>query len=290
MTARPDADPRAEAARIREIAESYYDSSDADAFYMNIWGGEDIHVGLYATPDESIFDASRRTVETMAGMLGGLSERTRVLDLGAGYGGSARFLTAAFGCPVACLNVSEIQNDNNRRLNKEHGLESKIEVVHGTFEDVPVEDASVDVVWSQDAFLHSGDREKVFDEIDRVLKPGGRLIFTDPMQADDCPPGVLQPVYDRIHLDSLGSVAFYREQAKARGWSETGVEVMTEQLRNHYDRVRRELVSRYEEMCAVSSKDYCDRMLTGLQNWVSAADSGYLAWGILMFEKPTGRQ
>jgi sarcosine/dimethylglycine N-methyltransferase len=101
---------------------------------------------------------------------------------------------------------------------------------------------------------------------------------------------VLQPVYDRIHLDSLGSVAFYREQAKARGWRETGVQVMTNQLRNHYDRVRRELLSRYDEMCSVSSKEYCDRMLTGLQNWVSAADSGWLAWGILIFEKPDSRQ
>jgi ubiquinone/menaquinone biosynthesis C-methylase UbiE len=42
-------------------------------------------------------------------------------------------------------------------------------------------------------------------EVDRVLKPGGELVFTDPMQADDCPDGVLQPVLDRIHLESLGS-------------------------------------------------------------------------------------
>jgi len=275
------------AERVRQVAETYYDSADADAFYMNIWGGEDIHVGLYARPDESIFDASRRTVEKMAEVVGGLSERTRVLDLGAGYGGSARFLTASFGCPVACLNVSETQNAYNRRLNREHGLDGKIEVVHGTFEEVPVPEASVDVVWSQDAFLHSGDRERVIDEVDRVLRPGGRLVFTDPMQADDCPPGVLQPVYDRIHLDSLGSFAFYRTRARERGWREAGVLDMTGQLRTHYARVRAELLSRYDEMCEVSSRDYCDRMLTGLQNWVAAADNGYLAWGILLFEKPT---
>ncbi len=276
------------AERVRRVAETYYDSSDADAFYMNIWGGEDIHIGLYAHPQESIFDASRRTVERMAELVGGLSERSRVLDLGSGYGGSARFLAASFGCPVACLNVSETQNAYNRRLNREHGLDGKIEVVHGTFEEVPVPDASVDVVWSQDAFLHSGDRERVMDEVDRVLRPGGRLVFTDPMQADDCPPGVLQPVYDRIHLDSLGSFAFYRTQARERGWREAAAEEMTHQLRTHYARVRAELLSRHDEMCEVSSKAYVDRMLTGLQNWVTAADNGYLAWGILLFEKPAG--
>ena len=274
--------------RVRDIAETYYDSAEADAFYRTIWGGEDIHIGIYRTPDEGIVAASRRTVETMAELLGGgLSDRTKVLDLGAGYGGSARFIAAQFGCPVACLNVSAIQNAYNRRLNREHGLEAKIDVIHGTFEDVPVPDASVDVVWSQDAFLHSGDREKVMAEVDRVLKPGGRLVFTDPMQADDCPAGVLQPVYDRIHLDSLASFAFYRGQAAGLGWREGQTTPMPGQLRTHYERVHQELSGRYQEMCGVCSQDYVDRMLTGLRHWVDAGDRGYLSWGILIFVKPS---
>ena len=48
-----------------QVAETYYDSTDADAFYERVWGGEDIHIGLYE-PDTSIFEASRKTVETMA--------------------------------------------------------------------------------------------------------------------------------------------------------------------------------------------------------------------------------
>ncbi len=59
--------------------------------------------------------------------------------------------------------------------------------MHGVFEDIPEPDASVDVVWSQDAILHSDQREKVLPEVFRVLKPGGEFIFTDPMQADDVP-------------------------------------------------------------------------------------------------------
>ena len=39
-------------------AEEYYDSSEADAFYKNVWGGEDIHIGIYETPDEDIARAS----------------------------------------------------------------------------------------------------------------------------------------------------------------------------------------------------------------------------------------
>ncbi|MEO9962251.1 MAG: class I SAM-dependent methyltransferase, partial [Nisaea sp.] len=156
-------------------AEEYYDSSEADAFYKNVWGGEDIHIGIYNTPDEEIAQASRRTVETMALQIPGLGRKTRILDLGAGYGGSARHLAGTYGCHVTCLNLSETQNDLNRDKNVETDLDALIDVVHGSFEDIPAEDASVDLVWSQDAILHSGDRPRVLDEISRVLAPGGHV-------------------------------------------------------------------------------------------------------------------
>lgn len=271
---------------VAAVAEQYYDSREADQFYYNIWGGEDIHVGIYESEDEAIRPASRRTVERMAGTVPGFGAGTRVLDLGAGYGGAARYLASRHGCAVTCLNISETQNDTNRRLSAEQGLGDRITVLHGSFEDVPEPDAGYDVVWSQDAILHSGDRRRVLAEAFRVLKPGGHLVFTDPMQADDCPPGVLQPVYDRIHLDSLGSFAYYRRMAGELGFVERDVIDMTPQLRRHYFRVGEELRRNYDGITAVSSHAFVDRMLVGLENWVKAADSGYLAWGILHFQRP----
>ncbi|MEQ8506883.1 MAG: methyltransferase domain-containing protein [Rhodospirillales bacterium] len=267
-------------------AEEYYDSSEADAFYQNVWGGEDIHIGIYNTPDEEIAQASRRTVESMAGQLPNLGSDTRVIDLGAGYGGSARYLAGTFGCKVTCLNLSETQNNLNREKNAETGLDSLIDVVHGSFEEVPAEDGAFDVVWSQDAILHSGDRPRVITEIDRVLTPGGHMIFTDPMQADDAPIGMLQPILDRIHLSTLGSFAFYRSEFAKHGFTEGQSTPMLEQLRTHYFRVGQELKGRYDEIVRLSGKAYVDNMLKGLDHWVDGADKGYLAWGILHFQKP----
>lgn len=272
------------AEKVRAIAEEYYDSADADQFYYNIWGGEDIHIGLYEETSE-IKTASRTTVETMAQMVNGLGRNTHVLDIGAGYGGAARYLAKNHGCPVRCLNVSETQNDTNRYLNRRQGLTALVDVIHGTFEDIPEPDQSFEVVWSQDAILHSGDREQVLREVHRVLKTGGEFIFTDPMQADNCPDGVLQPVYDRIHLQSLGSFEFYRETAEKLGFEMLETVDLTPNLRQHYTRVGEELRSNYDELIQCSSKDYLDRMLVGLDNWVKAADSGYMAWGILRFRK-----
>jgi ubiquinone/menaquinone biosynthesis C-methylase UbiE len=265
-------------------AESYYDSKDADNFYFNIWGGEDIHIGIYDETND-IAEASRRTVVEMAKVVAPITSDTRVLDIGAGYGGAARQLASAFNCHVTCLNLSETQNATNRRLTTAAGLEHLIDVQHGNFETIPAADESFDLVWSQDAILHSARRDHVLKEVFRVLKPGGRFVFTDPMQADDCPADVLQPVYDRIHLESLGSFAFYHQTARQLGFQDLGTADRTAQLLHHYTRVREELKSNYGQIIEVSSKDYVDTMINGLGHWIAAAQQGHLAWGIMCFGK-----
>jgi cyclopropane fatty-acyl-phospholipid synthase-like methyltransferase len=268
-----------------ELAEKYYDSNEADAFYIKVWGGEDIHIGLYKTPDENIARASRRTVETMAGQLTALNAESHLIDLGSGYGGAARYLAKNFGCYVDCLNLSKTQNELNRKKNLRSDLTHSIDVSHGSFEDIPASDDSYDFVWSQDAILHSGNRLRVLDEITRVLKPGGEVIFTDPMQSDGCPDGVLQPIFDRIHLATLGSFSFYRSELLKRGFEEVMVLPMLDQMRTHYIRVGEDLRSRYHEIVNLSGYEYVDKMLRGLEQWVDAADRGHLAWGILHFQK-----
>ena len=42
-----------------ETAEAYYDSTEADAFYQTIWGGQDIHIGIYHSDAEPVAEASR---------------------------------------------------------------------------------------------------------------------------------------------------------------------------------------------------------------------------------------
>ena len=266
-------------------ARDYYNSPDADHFYHSIWGGEDIHIGLYEHDREPIVDASRRTVAHMADLLGEPKPDWRVLDLGAGYGGSARYLADNHGCRVTALNLSEVENERNRSINKARNLDSLIDVVDGSFESVPAPDAEFDVVWSQDAFLHSGEREKVMREAVRVLKPGGVLIFTDPMADNACPEGVLDPILERIHLDSLGSPDFYEQTAADLGLKPIGFEDHTHQLPRHYGRVREELESREKDLADQISPEYIERMKRGLGHWVDGGQAGHLAWGIFRFRK-----
>ncbi|MGD9501531.1 MAG: cyclopropane-fatty-acyl-phospholipid synthase family protein, partial [Methyloceanibacter sp.] len=201
------------------LARDYYDSSEADEFYRTIWGGEDIHIGLYDR-DRDIGRASRRTVDRMAAKAGKLAGK-RVLDLGSGYGGAARALARTHGANVVCLNLSAVENERNRALTRKAGLADRIAVIDGSFDAVPFDDASFDLAWSQDAILHAPDRRAVLNEVARVLRPSGDFIFTDPMQADAIDDSeALKPIYERIHLPDLASVGFYRRELAERGFVE----------------------------------------------------------------------
>ncbi|RDI50606.1 glycine/sarcosine N-methyltransferase [Nocardia mexicana] len=261
------------------VARDYYNSQDADNFYFTIWGGEDIHIGLYDTPEEEIAPASRRTVRRMASKPN-LTADSRVLDIGAGYGGAARYLAATYGCHVCCLNLSEVENDRNRELNAQQGLSELIDVVDGSFEDLPFEDNQFTVVWSQDAMLHSGDRVRVLQEIMRVLKPRGEIVFTDPMASDSCDRSALRPILDRLHLESMGSPEFYRRELHRLGVDATEFEDHTPQLTTHYARVLQETERREAEISETVSAAYLSRMKVGLQHWVDGGHAGNLAWGI----------
>jgi len=266
-------------------AQEYYNSDDADNFYFTIWGGEDIHIGLYNSEDEPIFDASRRTIERMASKISNLDKDSKILDIGAGYGGAARYLAKKYGCQVVALNLSEVENERDRKMNEDQSLDHLITVVEGSFEEIPYPDFSFDVVWSQDAILHSGNREQAIKEVARVLKSGGDFVFTDPMQTDDCPEGVLQPILDRIHLETLGSPGFYRESAKKYGMKEIGFEEHASQLPLHYGRILKETENQEDELSGVVSQSYINNMKQGLNHWVNGGNNGHLTWGIFQLRK-----
>ncbi|MBT2384476.1 cyclopropane-fatty-acyl-phospholipid synthase family protein [Streptomyces sp. ISL-11] len=264
-----------------EAARRYYDTRDVDAFYNALWGGEDIHTGVYAHEGEPVADASRRTVDRVAAKAAGrLGPGSTVLDLGSGYGGPARRLAGSFGCRVVALNISGTQNERHRKTNEERGLDALIDVVTGSFEDIPYPDAHFDVVWSQEAFCHSGDRERVIGEAVRVLKPEGDLLFTDLMSADDDPPAALRAAVARLDVEALATPAFYRERLAGLGLAQVDFDDLSEHLLPHYLGLIEETARRAADLHDVISPAYLDRLLENLPLWADASRTGHLRWGI----------
>jgi sarcosine/dimethylglycine N-methyltransferase len=102
-----------------------------------------------------------------------------VLDIGAGLGGSARLLASAVGCRVECVEMSPDYCTGAQLLNRLTGLEERIKVHQGSALDLPFPDRSFDVVWMQNVGMNIADKRKLYGEIHRVLKPGGRYAFQE---------------------------------------------------------------------------------------------------------------
>ncbi|MFW6043788.1 MAG: methyltransferase domain-containing protein [Marinilabiliaceae bacterium] len=269
-----------------EVTRSYYNSQDAHNFYYQIWGGEDLHLGIYESENDTVYEASRRAIDRIASHADKIDENTKVIDFGGGFSGSARHLARKFGCHVTVLNLSETENERGRKMNKEQGLDHLIDVIDGSYDQVPFDDNTFDVVWSEDAMLHSPNKAEVIKEAFRILKPGGDLVFSDPMQTDNCDESVLQPIYKRINLSSMASPAYYRQIAKDAGFKEIEFEEMPQHLITHYARIHDETERQEEELKKTVSQEYIKNMKAGLMHWVNGGRQKNLTWGIFHFKKP----
>ncbi len=134
------------------------------------------------------------------------------------------------------MNLSKLQNQRNQQLNQAQNLAHLIEVKEGSFEDISYPDHSFDIVWSQDALIHSGNRRLVLEEIRRVLKPGGELILSDTLQSDNCSPDRLQPAFNRLQVNEAGSFLFYRNTLQELGFKEIKIVDLSEHVNIHYIR------------------------------------------------------
>lgn len=270
-------------------AQAHYNHELADKFYKHVWAGDDIYIGLGWQDEEtqtaSIAKACQQMVNQMRALLPNHQSGLRVLDLGAGYGATARHLVRQYGFRVDCLNLSEIQNLENQRLNQEQALTDHIQVFQGNFESLEFPDGVYQAIWSQDAFLHSDNRPAILHEVHRVLQEGGDIVFTDILQAETCPADALQAVLARFGLKSLATQSFYCRQAQELGWQVRTIQDISPHLVKHYQRVTRELDSNFEKLQQIFDPAYLAKVRQGMANWINTGEAGYLKWGMFHFNK-----
>ncbi|TIP15221.1 MAG: class I SAM-dependent methyltransferase, partial [Mesorhizobium sp.] len=119
-----------------------------------------------------------------------------ILDLGCGAGGVTLDLVARHGAAHATgFDVERPVIETAKRKAAAQGLQDRVSFVQGPPGPLPFTDASFDVVFSKDALLHVRDKDALFAEIFRVLKPGGVFAASNWMISHDGEPSADMKTY-----------------------------------------------------------------------------------------------
>src|SRR4051812_39880670 len=170
---------------------------------------------------------SQRTGERTRGAQ--ISHGSRVADFCAGLGGTVRYLAHKYGADVTGIELTPARASGAQELTRRVGLQGTARIVEGNVMEVPLPDASVDAVVSQEAFCHVPDVKRAVAEAFRILRPGGRVAFTDwianqPLTAADA-----QLMWQGMAIQPLRSIPEYRSLVESVGLSVISSTDLTEE-------------------------------------------------------------
>ena len=204
---------------------------EIDAFYVEFMKIQEI---LYP---EHWHMGAEEAIDTLA-QKAGLRKGMKVLDAGCGIGGPARYLAQKYECHVTGLNISEYQVNYAQEKTKAAGLDHRVGFKVGSFMEMPFDDNSFDLVWSQDAFAHGPDKKKIIEESYRVLKPGGILAFQDHLQVGPMTKN-LEEYCLFAACPGLGTLGGYEKLLQGAGFTVLWKEDLTDYYRADYlDRMK----------------------------------------------------
>jgi SAM-dependent methyltransferase len=152
--------------------------------------------------------------------LAGIQRDDRVLDVGGGIGGPARMLASQVGCPVTVLDLSADFCAAGEALTEWTHLTDRVTFVVASALAMPFADASFEVAWTIHASMSIADKPRLYAEIARILRPGGRFAFYDTIAGPNPPPIFPLPWADDPSYSFLLSPDAMRAQITAAGFAE----------------------------------------------------------------------
>jgi SAM-dependent methyltransferase len=215
-----------------------------------------------------------------------------VLDIGCGSGGVTLHL--ARSNPTARFTGFDVEQpviDHAARRARDEGLDGRAGFVRGDPGPLPFPDKAFDIVFSKDALIHVADKDSLFAEVFRVLKPGGLFVASDWLCGHDCEPSADMKAYLAAEGLNFGMASPGRYRSAMQGAGLVDI-VMTSRnswyrahARDELDRMTGPL---RERLAAAVGDSFVDKNIKTWQAMLRVLDSGEHCPTHLHARKPEG--
>jgi tocopherol O-methyltransferase len=207
----------------KDLIVEHYDV--VSPLYRSLWG-EHLHHGYWIRGDESKEKAQLQLIEHLANFAN-IKPRSRILDIGCGFGGSSLYLAKNFSASVTGITISSVQVEMAKRAAAEHCLDVNFLLMDA---EAMHFDQQFDVLWSVESISHYQDREKFFASAAKILKPGGIFAITDWFKKEN-----LTPAETRKHIEPIEKGMFVELQIMddyERYFRSNGLQILRREILN----------------------------------------------------------
>ena len=133
---------------------------------------------VYRTKSEDLDTAQIIKMDQIA-RLTNLREDDHILDVGCGWSGPALYFAENYGCRVTGINLSAVQREHGLDWAKQRGLEDRVSIDVCSVANMVYESESFDKIVFLESIIHMPNKEQIFRDCFRLLKPGGRLFVQE---------------------------------------------------------------------------------------------------------------
>ena len=262
----------------------HYD--ELDEIYREIWG-EHVHHGLWRSGKESVAEATDALSDLVGRQLAP-QRGNRVADIGCGYGATAQRLAERLGISVSGFTLSEEQAHVARARPGPLTFQ-----VHDWLENGEA-DGSFDHAYAIESTEHFADKQKLFHEVARTLKPGGRFLVCAWLAEDSPSPWevrhLLEPICREGRLPGMGDRGEYEAWAAAAGLRLLDYRDVSRQVRRTWSIVTRRvlgklLTTRRYRRLVLSPSTRNRQFALSLPRLILAYRTGAMRYGIFTFER-----
>jgi sarcosine/dimethylglycine N-methyltransferase len=164
-------------------------------------------------------DAVRLAAERL-----GLGATSRVLEIGSGIGGPARYLAHVTGCQITALELQPRVHAIAADLTRRCGLDGRVLHVCGDALLWPMQDAAFDAVVSWLAVHHIPDRPRLYARLARALRPGGACYIEDLCMRAPFAPADLRDLREVAFGVSVDAIEAHVDELRAAGFVDVEAE------------------------------------------------------------------